>query len=135
LDKGIDKSQIDQAIRDLDSSDKDVRCKAFNFLLARVKAEIAWHDLTHITNKLVELASSPDVEIRQRIGSMCNDKICNTNPELALTLAILSETEDKALRNEIKSDFRFIGSKYPIKCLEIIQRWLRTNVVQIGDRL
>jgi hypothetical protein len=135
LDKGIDKSQIDQAISDLDSSDKEVRCNAFNSLLARVRAKITWHDLTRISNKLVELASSSDVEIRQRIGSMCNDKICNTNPELALTLAMLSEAEGNTLRSEIKSNLDSIGSNYPIKCLEIIQRWLRTNVLQIGSRL
>ena len=136
MDKGIDKSQVDQAISELDSSDKELRCKAFNFLLANIGVEITdYQDHVRITNKLVELASSSDVEIRQRIGNMCNAKIYNTNPELALPLAILAETEDNALRNEIKFNLNSIGSNYPIKCVEIIQRWLKNNMLQIGDRL
>jgi hypothetical protein len=136
LDEGINKSKIDQDISDLDSTDKKVSSKAFNFLLSRVGIEITdYQDQVRIENKLVELASSTDMEVRRHVGNMCNTIICNTNPELALTLAILSETEDNALRNEIKSNRAFIGSNHPIRCLEIIQRWWRTNMLPIEARL
>ncbi len=58
--------------------------------------------------------------------------IYNTNPELALPLAILTETEDNALRNEIKFNLNSIGSNYPIKCVEIIQRWLKNTCFKSG---
>jgi hypothetical protein len=136
LDNGIDKSQIDQAISDLDSSDKNVIRNGLNLLLPRLGVEIIdYQDLVRIGNKAVELASLSDVEIRRYIWNMCNNAICNTNPGLALMLTILSETEDNALRNEIKSNLAFMGSKHPIRCLKIIQRWLRTNVIEIGARL
>lgn len=136
MDEGINKSQIDQAISNLGSTDKNVSRRAFNFLLSRVGTGIIdYQDQDRIRNKFVELASSSDVEVRRHTGNMCNDKICNTNPELALALATLSETEDNSLRSEMKSNFGSIGSNHPIECLEIIQRWLRTNVLEIGTRL
>lgn len=84
----MDKSQIDHAISDLDSTDKNVRRKAFNFLLPRVGIEITdSQDQDRTRNKLKELASLSDVEIRRHTDNMCNTIICNTKPELALTLA------------------------------------------------
>jgi hypothetical protein len=65
----------------------------------------------------------------------CINIISNTNPEWALKLTILSETEYNALRNQIKSNWAIIGSNHPIKCLEIIQCWFRTKVLQVGVRL
>lgn len=136
MDKGIDKSQIDQAISDLDSTDKNVIRKGLNFLLPRFGVEITeYQDLFRMGSKVVELASSSDVEIRRHIWNMCINIISNTNPEWALKLTILSETEDNALRNEIKSNWAIIGSNHPIKCLEIIQHWFRTKVLRIGVRL
>jgi hypothetical protein len=128
----IDKSQIEQAMSQLDSSDKNVSRNALDFLLG---AEINDFQLImRVTSKLVELASSSNMEIRQHIGSRCNI-ICNTNPGLALTLTILSESKDVAFLNNIKSNLGSIESNYPIKCLEIIQRWFRTNVLRSGVRI
>lgn len=133
MDHEIGKSQIEQAISDLDSSDKNVSRKALDFLLG---AEITdYQDLIRVPNKLIELASSSDMEVRRHIANRCNNIICNTKPALAVILTILSESEDDAFLNSIKSRSRPFASNYPIKCLEIIQRWLRKNVLQIGARL
>jgi hypothetical protein len=129
----IDKSQIEQAMSQLDSSDKNVSLKALDFLLG---AEIIHFQLLmRVNSKLIELASSSNMEIRQHIGSSCNNIICNTNPGLALILTILSESKDDAFLNNIKSNSGAITSNYPIKCLEKIQRWLRTKVLRSEVRL
>jgi hypothetical protein len=128
----LGKSNIEQVMRQLESPDKNVSRKALDSLL---RADI--HDfqlLTRVNSKLIELAFSPDMETRQYIGSSCN-MIRNTKPELALILAILSESEDPALLNNITSNRGSIESNYPVKCLEIIQCWLRTNVLRIEARL
>jgi hypothetical protein len=129
----IDKSKIQQIMRQIESPDMNVRFGALNFLLT---AQIRDTQIDmQISNKLVELASSTDIRIQSYIGRECF-KMSHRKPEVVFKIVnILATSEDPEFLDDMTMSLASVAPRFPTECLEIVQRWWKTDAIRNNVRL